>query len=746
MIGPQLSRRRLFKVSAIAGGGLMLQVTLPGSALAEEPEALVRSRELNVYVQIDRDGEITIYSSTPEMGQSIKTTLPMIIAEEMGARWEDVRVIDAPEDSERFGQQFTGGSTAVYRNIGTMRQMGASAREMLIGAAALLMEVDRNGLAARDSKVVHTSGESRSFGELAALAAEQPVPDPDTLTYKDPRSYTIIGTSVSGVDNLVIASGRSEFGIDVDIPDMKFAVYHRCPRIGGRAVRFNVAEILKLPGITHAFVLEPRDNVADDDAFGLLKAARLRGGVAIVGDDTWSVMEARKRLKVEWDDSGASSDDWSLMVERARETAAKESGEIRRDDGGVDKALGDSDNQRIDGFYQFSYAAHVCMEPMNCTADFRAGRNGEPNTLEVWTGAQMPAFVKQIAKHLVDVEPQHVTVHPLRMGGGFGRRAILDYATEAIAISREAGVPVKLTWSRTDDIHNDHFRVGGFEQMAGAVDSAGKIAAWDQHYIGFQHQGKAVTGSGLRGNEMSMTVIPNARVRRNMTEIDTPCGPWRAPSSNTNAFVEQSFLHELSTLAGRDHVEFLIDVMGERRWLEEDNVRAMHTGRAIDVIQLAAEKSGWGRTLPTGSGLGFAFYFCHAAHVAEVAQVSVDDQKRYHVDRVTVAVDVGPIINMSGALNQVEGSIVDGLSTMAMQQITMTNGVIEQHNFNDYPVMRIGATPEIDVHFIQSDFRSTGLGEPALPPLAPAVGNAIFAATGERIRVMPFTEAGYTLI
>lgn len=741
----KMNRRNLLKVSALAGGGLMLQMTLPGAALGEE-RGLVRSKELNVYVEIASDGQITIYSATPEMGQGIMTSLPMIVAEEMGAKWEDVRVLEAPIDPSKFGMQGAGGSTSIPRNYDAMRRMGASAREMLIGAASLLMEVDREDLEARDSRVVHASGDSRTFGQLATLAAEQPVPEPEMLSFKDPRSYTIIGTSVGGVDNLVIATGRSQFGIDVDVPGMKYATYSRCPREGGRALRFNEAEIKRLPGVTDAFIVAP-DARAGEASMAFLKGlAALRGGVAIVGDDSWSVMDAKNKLKVRWDDASASADSWTEKVAQAQQIARDGGGEVTLDNPSVDAALADDNNQALEAFYQFPYVAHVCMEPMNCTADFRKGSAGAPDTLEIWLGSQFPGQVKEIAKNMLGVEPQHVTVHGLRMGGGFGRRAVHDFAAEAMAISQRAGVPVKLTWTRTDDIHNDFFRVGGFENMKGAVGADGKLAAWDQHYIGFERNGRPVIGSGLRGNELPMVAFDNARVRQSFMPIGTNCGAWRAPGSNTNAFVEQCFIHELAELAGRDHLEFLLELMGDPRWIKEGDVNALNTGRAADVIKLAAQKAGWGKSMPAGSGQGLAFYFCHAAHVAEVADVTVNADKSFSVERVTVAVDVGPIINMSGALSQVQGSVIDGLSTMAMQQITMEGGVIQQDNFDQYPVMRIAATPEVDVHFIQSENQSTGLGEPALPPLAPAVVNAIYAATGERIRSMPLSEQGYRLV
>lgn len=739
----QMNRRGFLKASALAGGGLMLELSLPTSVLGQEFGTLVGSKELNVYVQIASDGKITIYSANPEMGQGIKTSLPMIIAEEMGAKWEDVVVLQAPINASKYGLQGAGGSTSIPRNFDMMRQMGASAREMLIGAASESMEVERQDLMARESTVVHTSGQSLTFGELAALAVRQPIPDPATLSYKDPRAYTIIGTSIGGVDNLVIVTGQSEFGIDVDLDGMKYAAYTRCPRVGGRVVSFNEAEIKQLPGIIDAFILEPDDRSGLASRAFLEGLAVLRGGVAIVGEDTWAVFDAKSKLKVIWDETSASSDDWLQMVAEAKKIASAGGGEVSLDGPRVDAELSDKANQVHEAFYQFPYVAHVCLEPMNCTADYRKGSDGQGDTLAVWIPSQFPAQVKEIAENLLGVKQVNVTL--TRMGGAFGRRAVHDFAAEAMAISYRAGLPVKLTWTRTDDIHNDFFRVGGFENMKAALDVNGKLKAWDQHYIGFAHNGKPVIGSGLRGNEFSMAALDNARVTQTMMPVNTPCGAWRAPGSNTNAFVEQSFIHELAVLGGRDHVEFMLELLGSRRWIKEGNVNSLNTGRAIDVIKLVAAKAGWGRTMPAGTGLGFAFYFCHAAHVAEIAEVTVDKNRNFRVNKVTVAVDVGPIINMSGATSQVQGAVIDGLSAMALQQITMQNGVIQQNNFDDYPVMRIASTPEIDVHFIQSDNRSTGLGEPALPPLAPAITNAIYTATGVRIRSMPLSEQGFKL-
>ncbi len=732
----KLDRRSFLRVTSIAGGGFILSSVVP-VALAEESvaEASVTAAELNAFIKVSSDGKITIYSANAEMGQGIKTTLPMIIAEELGARWEDVEVLQSPVNKERFGLQMAGGSTTVPRTWDQMRQMGASAREMFISAGSLVMELPREELKTQNSTVTHESGRSMTFGQLASLAAKQEVPDVETLEFKSREDYTIIGTSISGVDNLVIVTGAALFGIDTRVPDMLYAAYHKCPAIGGTVVSANIKEIKALPGIVDAFVVEGNDDPTE-----------LLDGIAIVGTNTFAVFDAKSKLKVKWDESGASKDSWTALVEQAKAKQGRRGDDEIVDKGDVNTAFANPDNTTIEAFYEYPFVAHLCMEPMNCTAHYKKGEGlFDDDTLEVWVPTQGPGLALSIADSMFGLDKDQVTVHQMRLGGSFGRRVYKEYIAEVIEISKRMEAPVKLTWTREDDIRHDFFRSGGFQSVKGAVDKQGKLVAFENHFFGMQHDGKPVSGSRFGANEFPILNIENAYASKTMFEIDIPCGPWRAPGSNTTAFVVQGFLDELAHAGGRDYLEFLLELMGEPRWFDEGNVRSLNTGRAAGVIRRAAKEAGWGRQMPAGRGLGLAFYLSHAGHIAEVAEVSVDANKKLTVHQVTVAVDVGPIINRSGAISQVQGSVIDGLSTMMAQKITFENGRVQQSNFHDYPVLRMPDAPRVDVHFIESDYSPTGLGEPALPPLAPAVANAIFAASGHRVRKMPLIEEGYTM-
>ncbi len=730
-----IDRRGFLKLTGLLGGGFVLASVTPSLFGADANTApLIANAELNAFVRVTPEGKIVIYSANAEMGQGIKTTLPMVIAEEMGASWSDVEVLQSPVNELLFGQQGAGGSTTVPRTWDQMRQMGASAREMLIGAGAIVMEVPREELTAANSRVTHDSGNFRTFAQLASLAAKQPVPDVATLEFKERADYTIIGKAISGVDNSVIVTGGALFGIDTRVPEMLYAAYQKCPAIGGKVVSANLDEIKRLPGIVDAFIVKGNDNVME-----------LLDGVALVGTNTHAVFSAKLKLNVQWDEAKASKDSWARMATDAAALQGKRGGDPLVKKGDVDAQFNDQDHTTHEAFYEYPFVAHLCMEPMNCTAHYKKGAAGAKDTVELWIPTQGPGRAYVPMKTMFVLEQDQVTIHQMRLGGSFGRRIFSEYICEVTEISRRVGKPVKLTWTREDDIRHDFYRVGGFQSVKAAVNKAGKLVAFENHHIGMQTNGQPVIGTGFTANEFPLENIDHGYVSNTMFEIKTPCGPWRAPRSNTNAFVVQSFLDEMAHKAGRDYQDFLLEILGESRWLEDGNIRAMHTGRAAGVIKLAAEKAGWGRKMPAGTGLGLAFFFSHAGHIAEVAEVEVDANKRIKVNRVTVAVDVGPIINFSGAVSQVQGAVIDGLSTMMTQKVTMEGGRIQQSNFHDYPVLRLPSAPIVDVHFIQSDYRPTGLGEPALPPLAPAVGNAIFAATGQRVRKMPLSEEGYSI-
>ena len=734
--GHKLDRRTFLKLGGISGAGFVLASALPKTANATDQPSLVGSVDLNAYVSVGDDGKIVILSGSPEMGQGIKTSLPMIVAEEMGANWDDVTVVQTSiVDTDRYGLQWAGGSYTLNMNFELMRQMGAMARDMFLSAGALLMELPKHELKAENSVVFHpSSGQSRTFKELVAIAYKQSIPAVEDLLFKERQEYRIIGTSKSQVDSLEIVTGVGDFGIDTRVPGMLYGGYVKSPAVGGKLISANIDEIKREPGVIDAYAIkgngEPRE---------------LMDGIGIVGTSTWAVFRAKEKVNALWDETQASKDSWTDFEKFAASVDSPTGDREVVSRGKVDQVFADDSNSVIDSVYEFPYVSHMCLEPMNCTAHFQEGKNGTKDHLEVWIPTQNGPRFQTVAESVYGLSKDQLTINIKRMGGSFGRRTSSEYVCEAIELSKRSGKPVNLTWSREDSIKHDYFRVGGFQKLRAAINADNQLVGWEEHAIGVRQNGKPVIGSGFRDNAFPLVNLPTVRGTMTLTEMNTLCGAWRAPWSNTHAFVTQSFIHEVAVAIGRDHAELLIEMLGEPRWLKKGDIRSMNTGRAIDVIKLVTEKAGWGREMPAGRGLGLSFYFCHAAHVAEVAEVSVDDNKKLTVHKVTVAADVGPIVNMSGALNQVQGAVIDALSTMVGQKITMENGIIEQTNLHQYPVLRIDAAPEVDVHFIQSDNEPTGLGEPGLPPLAPAVTNAIFAAIGERVRKMPLIDEGFTV-
>ena len=723
-----LGRRSFLKLTGLAGGGLALAFYLEGGTQSLAAQA---SGEFapNGFIHISPDGSILIYSKNPEIGQGIKTAFPMIIAEELDADWEDVRVEQAPIDQAVYGRQAAGGSRSIPSSWDQLRQAGAVARAMLVAAAAQEWGVPASECRTEKSTVIHSrSGRRLGYGELANKAAALPVPDPKSLTLKKRADYKLLGTRVTGVDNYKLVTGQPLFGIDQVVPDMLYATYTKCPAPGGRVGQANLDEIRSLSGVKHAFILQGNGQLAE-----------LRPGVAIVANSTWAAISAKGKLRVTWDESEAAKDSWSGAVKRARELAKQSGSETLGEKGDTAKAFS-SAAKTVEAFYTYPFLSHAPLEPQNCTAWYRDG------VMDIWAPTQTPQRgLSSIAK-MLDIPEDRITIHQTRVGGGFGRRLMNDSMCEAATISKQIGAPVKLQWTREDDMAHDFYRVGGFHSFKGAVDDSGKLSAWEDHFVTFSSDGqKPVTGGNMSASEFPLPLVANFRLTQTLLPLLTPCGPWRAPRSNAVAFAGQCFFHELAVAAGRDHLEFLLEVMGKPRWLDPGSSRALNTGRAADVIRLAAEKAGWGKSLPEGRGLGLAFYFSHAGHFAEIAEVSVGENKKLTVHKVTVAADVGPIVNLSGAENQCQGAVIDGFSTMLGLELSIENGRVQESNFDQYPLLQLAHAPEVEVHFIQSDFPPTGLGEPALPPAAPAICNAIFAASGHRVRELPLSREGFSV-
>ncbi len=732
--GARLNRRDFFKLGGIAGGGFVLAFSLGQNARAADNDLQKESDELNAYVQISNTGKIIILAKNPEIGQGVKTSLPMIIAEELDADWADVHVVQAPINAALYGLQMAGGSQSVFMNWDLLRKVGASARFMLVSAAAAMWDVPVAECKTHASEVLHPgSNRSLTYAQLADHAAKLMPPDESALVFKKRSEYRLLGTRVSGVDNLAIVTGKPLFGIDTVVPNMQYAVYVKCPAQGGEVKDFNKKDILKMKGISKVFALD-----GGDDPSALLP------GIAIVGDSTWHVFKAAKALKVDWDLTNASKASWSAAVETAKSLQGVEPKKVMAEKGDVNKALSQAAT-KVESQYTFNFVAHATLEPQNCTAWYKG------DALEIWAPTQMPAAGRGQVAGLLKIAPEKITIHQTRIGGGFGRRLMNDYMCEVAAIAKQVDSPVKLMWTREADMRHDFYRPGGFNHLSAGLDENNKPTAWKNHFIAFSPDGeKPGPGSGFFRPEMAQREFP-AHAFNNYLHAYTPLlwktntGYWRAPFGNTLAWITQCFMHEVSVKAGRDHVEFLLDMMGTPLWLNEGDYSSLNTGRAAAVIKKVAEKANWGKPLPKGRAQGLAFHFSHAGHFAAIADVSVDEQKKVTIHRIDSVGDIGPVVNMSGAEAQCEGSMLDAIGTLFGLQVHIENGRVQEGNFDEYPLLRMNQVPDVSIELIQSDYKPTGAGEPALPPVAPAICNAIYSAVGHRIYNQPIAIEGFTL-
>ncbi|HEY5079491.1 MAG TPA: molybdopterin cofactor-binding domain-containing protein, partial [Opitutaceae bacterium] len=569
------------------------------------------------------------------------------------------------------------------------------------------------------------TGRSLKFGDLVARASTLPVPAEDSVALKDPKDFTLLGSRIGGVDNPNIVTGRPLFGIDQKRPGMVFAVYEKAPVWGARPLGANLDHVKALPGVRDAFIVDR--TVPAGQLTGLVP------GVAIVADSTWTAFSARRELQVKWEDGRFPQSSWDDFGRQARELADAAAGspsvtEARRD-GDVDQAFAGA-ARVVEASYSYPFISHTNLEPQNCLVDVRGDR------AEVWAPTQNPDGARKLVAQVLGIPPENVQVTMTRIGGGFGRRLDSDPIAKAAAISQRVGAPVKLQWNRTDDLQHDHYRPGGFHFLKGAVDAQGSLSAWRSHHVSF--------GSSLGADDFPARFVPNYLLLSSKLENGVPQGPWRAPGSCTYAWMICCFLDELSHAAGKDPVAFNLALLGDRDLVPGTGPksRPYNAARMRNVVREVAGRSGWGKVLPRGQGMGLGYYFSHQGYIAEVAEVTVSPKGDLKVDRVVAAVDVGSqIVNMSGAENQVQGSITDGLNAAWRQELDIREGRVVQGNFNEYPMLRIPDAPRaIEIHFVKTDYPPTGLGEPALPPLAPAVCNAIFAACGKRVRQLPISR------
>jgi len=726
----QLSRRTLLKAGVLAGGGLMLTATMPGIARAATGAA--EPAPLNAFVTIAPDGAITIVGKNPEIGQGIKTMLPMLIAEELDADWDKVSIVQGDSDARKYGVQFAGGSFATPMNWLPMRQVGAAARAMLLEAAALHWGTAASSLKTEKGKIIEPeTGRTIGYGEIASAAASVKVPDLAKLPLKDAKDFTIIGRKIGGIDSPQIVRGEPIFGVDTRLPGMVYAAFERSPVFGAKFKSANLAAAKAEPGIIDVFAI-PGNGLPD----------QLSDGVAVIAKNWWLANKARSKLAVEWDNGEWSSHSTKGYDAQARALMASGKPAESLASKGDTAAAFASAAKVVDAEYHYPFLAHVPMEPMNCTALWHA----DSGTMEMWAPSQTPQGGQQTVAQMLGVPQEKVVVHITRMGGGFGRRLTNDYMHQVAAIAkRMPGTPVQLIWSREDDLRSDFYRPAGWHRLRAALDAGGKLVGLEDHFVTFDIPGPgAFNPATMPADHFPAAFVPNVSYGQTKLKTAVPMGALRAPTSNALSFVFQSFLDEVAREAGKDLPTLLLELVdGAEAEPAQNGFFGRQPGfdpaRLRAVTKKALAMSPWGNAkLPEGHALGFGYYYSHLGHFAEVVEASVTKTGQVQVHNVWVAGDVGSqIINPFGALNQVQGAVIDGIGQALSLAVEVENGAVTNSNFHNYPVPRMPVVPQIHVEFVMSDNAPTGLGEPALPPVIPALTNAVFAATGKRVRNLP---------
>jgi isoquinoline 1-oxidoreductase beta subunit len=695
---PLMDRRHFVKVSALAGGGLLIgaRVWLGDLVAAEPLSAPAGDFTPNAFISISSSGAVSIIAPNSEMGQGVKTSLPMIVAEELDVAWATVTITQG-DLNPAYGRQFSVGSQSTPTNFAPLRRAGATARAVLVEAAAQTWGVPAGECITESGAVIHRASNRRAtYGELATKAAS--LTPPADVPLKDPKDFKLLGTRVPGVDNPKIVTGAPLFGIDVQLPGMLYATYTKCPVFGGRVVSANIDVVKARPGVRDAFVLDGIEG--------------LPSGVAIVADSTWNAFSATKMLNVQWNEGAAVSQSSVEMAKQAEALATAAPAPVLP-----------NGTKAVNAVYHYPFLAHATLEPQNCTAVFKNG------VMEMWAPSQIPAVGQGLVSRGLGLAPKDIIVHITRLGGGFGRRGSNEFSIEVAAIAKKLeGTPVKLTWPREYDFAHDNYRSNGWHYFTAGLDVAGKVVVLHDAFVKMQGGPKDMGATGFPFN-----AIPGSQVTSSKLPGGIPTGYWRAPGDNGNVWATQCFVDELAHAAGRDPRAFTLDLLGAASSQSGFDARRMTT-----VLELATARAGWGQQRPRGEGQGFAITRTNGAYVAVVADVVVSRDGDLAIRKITAAVDPGMIVNLSAAEAQVQGAILDGISAAWFQKITIERGAAAQTNFNAYPMLRMNHSPRsMEVHFVKSTLPPTGLGEPGLPAAAPAVCNAVFAATGRRIRTLP---------
>jgi isoquinoline 1-oxidoreductase beta subunit len=707
----QMERRAFLKISVAASGGLLIGLYLPGaSKLSAAEERSASAFMPNAFLRIGTDERVTVIVNHSEMGQGVYTALPMLLAEELDADWSKIGYESAPVDAKYnhpiFGMQITGGSSSVYSGFEQYRNAGAAARAMLIAAAAQQWNADPASLGTESGTVLDGTNRKLSYGQLAEAAAK--MTPPAKVTLKDAKAFKLIGTPAKRLDTPEKINGKAVFGIDVKNAGMLTAVVARAPVFGAKVKSFDDSHARNMPGVR--------------------KIVAVPSGVAVVADSFWQAKMARDAVRIDWDEGEMHTFSTGQMMQQFREQAKSPGTSVRRDgdpDGALAKAA-----QKIEAVYEVPYLSHLMMEPLNCVVDLRA------DSCEIWTGTQFQTVDRAAAAKAAGLPNEKVQIHTTFLGGGFGRRATpqSDFVVEAVHVAKAAGVPVKVVWTREDDMQGGWYRPAFLHAIVGGVDASGNPVSWRSRLVGqsimsgtmfeaMMMKGKEYDPASVEGVDDLPYEIPNLAVESHQAKVGVPVQWWRSVGHSHTAFATECFIDELAALGHKDPYQFRRSLLTKHP-------------RHLAVLDLAAQKAGWGKPLPKGRARGIAVHFAFESYNAQVAEVSVTDGK-VRVHRIVSAVDCGHYVNPGIIAAQLEGGAIFAASAALYQELTFENGRLQQTNFHTFPVMRMNECPEIETHIVESNEKSGGIGEPGVPCTAPAIANAVFAATGKRIRKLP---------